>query len=192
MEQRMDHAELIQRILYGESRAFGELVELYQHMVYTVCMRVLRNPEDAQEASQDAFVKAYRNLSGFSGSSKFSTWLYTIAYRSAISRARQRRTDTDHLDDLTHQPSSAGTGEALHKKDVRQYLNQALEKLTPEESTILSLHYLDEQSVEEIVTITGLSASNVKVRLFRSRKRLEAVLNKELNGEARSLLLNDA
>lgn len=192
MEQRMDHAELIQRILSGESRAFGELVELYQHMVYTVCMRVLRNPEDAQEASQDAFVKAYRNLSGFSGSSKFSTWLYTIAYRSAISRARQRRTDTDHLDDLTHQPNAAGTGEALHKKDVRQYLNQALEKLTPEESTILSLHYLDEQSVEEIVTITGLSASNVKVRLFRSRKRLEAVLNKELNGEARSLLLNDA
>ncbi|MCB0758001.1 MAG: sigma-70 family RNA polymerase sigma factor [Flavobacteriales bacterium] len=192
MEQRMDHADLIQRILSGESRAFGELVQRYQHMVYTVCMRVLRNAEDAEEASQDAFVKAFRNLSGFTGGSKFSTWLYTIAYRSAISRARQRRTNTDPLDELVHQPVAAAPRDGLHRTDVRHYLNQALEKLTPEESTILSLHYLDELSVEEIVTITGLSASNVKVRLFRSRKRLEAALNTELNGEARSLLLNDA
>lgn len=188
----MDHADLIQRILSGESRAFGELVQRYQHLVYTVCMRVLRNAEDAEEASQDAFVKAFRNLSGFTGGSKFSTWLYTIAYRSAISRARQRRTNTDPLDELVHQPVAAAPSDGLHRTDVRHYLNQALEKLTPEESTILSLHYLDELSVEEIVTITGLSASNVKVRLFRSRKRLEAALNTELNGEARSLLLNDA
>ena len=188
----MDHADLIHRILSGDSRAFGVLVDRYQHMVYTVCMRVLRNPEDAQEAAQDAFVKAYRNLEGFSGSSKFSTWLYTIAYRSAISRGRQRRTDTSSLDELIHQPVAATASEAMHKSDVRHYLTQALEKLTPEESTILSLHYLDELSVEEIVTITGLSASNVKVRLFRSRKRLEAMLNTELHGQAHSLLLNDA
>ena len=188
----MNHAELIQRILSGDSHAFGELVEVYQHMVYTVCMRVLRNPEDAQEAAQDAFVKAYRNLEGFTGGSKFSTWLYTIAYRSAISRGRQRRADTDPLDELIHQPVAAAGSEMLHEMDVRHYLTQALERLTPEESTILSLHYLDELSVEEIVTITGLSASNVKVRLFRSRKRLEAALNTDLKGQARSLLLNDA
>ena len=94
----MDHAELIQRILSGESRAFGELVELYQHMVYTVCMRVLRNPEDAQEDSQDAFVKAYRNLSGFSGSSKFSTWLYTIANTTSITFLRKKKLDVHSLD----------------------------------------------------------------------------------------------
>ncbi len=188
----MDHADLIHRILSGESRAFGVLVDRYQHMVYTVCVRVLRNSEDAQEAAQDAFVKAYRNLQGFSGGSKFSTWLYTIAYRSAISRGRQRRADTDPLDELIHQPMAETACEPMHKTDVRRYLKQALERLTPEECTILSLHYLDELSVEEIVTITGLSASNVKVRLFRSRKQLGIALNTELNGEARSLLLNDA
>ena len=188
----MDHADLIHRILSGDSHAFGELVQEYQHMVYTVCIRVLRNPEDAQEAAQDAFVKAYRNLQGFSGGSKFSTWLYTIAYRSAISRGRQRRTDTSSLDEQVHQTVAAAATERLHKTDVQHYLTQALEKLTPEESTILNLHYLDELSVEEIVTITGLSASNVKVRLFRSRKSLEAMLNTELNGQAHSLLLKDA
>jgi RNA polymerase sigma-70 factor (ECF subfamily) len=71
-------------------------------------------------------------------------------------------------------------------------LTTALARLSPEEATILSLHYLDEFSVEEIVTITGLSASNVKVRLFRSRKRLEKALNTVMNGDARTLLLNDA
>ena len=188
----MDHAHLIQRILSGESHAFGELVKQYQHMVYTVCMRVLRNPEDAEEAAQDAFVKAYRNLQGFSGGSKFSTWLYTIAYRSAISRGRQRRNDTVPLDELIHQPTAATAIGPMHKTDIHRYLKQAMEMLTPEECTILSLHYLDELSVEEIVTITGLSASNVKVRLFRSRKQLGIALNTELNGEARSLLLKDA
>ncbi len=187
----MDHADLILRILSGDSRAFAVLVDQYQHMVYTVCMRVLRNPEDAQEAAQDAFVKAYRSLPGFTGGSKFSTWLYTIAYRSAISRGRQRRTATDALDEQIHHPIAAALSDPMHKADVRHYLGQALDQLTPEESTILSLHYLDELSVEEIVTITGLSTSNVKVRLFRSRKRLEAMLNKELNGQAHGLLLKD-
>lgn len=188
----MDHSDLIRRILSGDSHAFGELVEQYQHMVYTVCHRVLRNQEDAQEAAQDAFVKAFRNLKDFSGGSKFSTWLYTIAYRCAINRGRQRRKDMDSIDVLPHHPAADAGRVGTHQTDVDHYLTKALGRLSPEEASVLSLHYLDELSVEEIVTITGLSASNVKVRLFRSRKRLEAALNMELNGNARSLLLNDA
>lgn len=192
MERVMDHTDLIHRILSGDSHAFGDLVDQYQHMVYTVCHRVLRNQEDAQEASQDAFVKAFRNLHGFSGSSKFSTWLYTIAYRCAINRGRQRRKEMDCIDAFSHHPAADADCAGTHQTDVKHYLTKALGRLSPEEAGVLSLHYLDEFSVEEIVTITGLSASNVKVRLFRSRKRLEAALNRELNGNARSLLLNDA
>jgi RNA polymerase sigma-70 factor (ECF subfamily) len=188
----MDHAELIHRILSGDGHAFGELVDQYQHMVYTVCHRVLRNQEDAEEAAQDAFVKAFRNLRGFSGGSKFSTWLYTIAYRCAITRGRQRRKDMGSIDALPQHPAAANERDGTHQADVKHCLTTALARLSPEEATILSLHYLDEFSVEEIVTITGLSASNVKVRLFRSRKRLEKALNTVMNGDARTLLLNDA
>jgi len=192
MERAMDHADLIHRILTGDSHAFGELVDQYQHMVYTVCHRILRNQEDAQEAAQDAFVKAFRNLKNFGGGSKFSTWLYTIAYRCAITRGRQRRKDMESIDALPHHPAAATERDGAHQTDIKHYLTKALARLSAEEATILSLHYLDEFSVEEIVTITGLSASNVKVRLFRSRKRLEEALNAEMNGNARTLLLNDA
>lgn len=187
----MDHTDLIQRSLAGEHRAFGQLVERYQHMVHTVCIRVLGNAQDAEEAAQDAFVKAHRNLRGFNGRSKFSTWLYTIAYRCAVSRGRQRRKDTEALDDLAVPPVAA-RGDRLHQQDVRQHLDRALQQLTPEESAILTMHYLDELSVEEIVTITGLRASNVKVRLFRARKRLGSTLNTQLDGAAHQLLLTDA
>lgn len=192
MGRAMDHTDVIHRILAGDSRAFGVLVEEYQHMVYTVCHRVLRNQEDAQEAAQNAFVKAFRNLGDFNGGSKFSTWLYTIAYRCAVNRGRQRRMDMVSIDALPHHPAAVADRAGTHHADVKHYLNKALGRLGPGEASVLSLHYLDEFSVEEIATITGLSVSNVKVRLFRSRKRLEAALNLELNGSARSLLLNDA
>lgn len=187
----MEHANLITRILEGDSRAYGEIVRLYQHMVHTVCMRVLRNAEDAEEATQDAFVKAYQNLDGFGGSAKFSTWLFSIAYRTAISHGRRRRTDGGSLEDLAHHPpAAANPADARHM--LREQLDRALALLPADDASILSFYYLEELSVEEIVTITGLGASNVKVRLHRARKKLSEALEKHLGPEAQTLLLNDA
>lgn len=190
MPEPMEHQELIQRILSGEGRAFGELVERYRHLVFTVCVRVLRDREDAEEAAQDAFVKAYQNLRGYAGQSKFSTWLYTIAYRCAVTRGRRRKPATGSLEELPYQAQAvegAGAGD-----DLRHHLNKALHRLSPEDASLLSLYHLEEQSVDEIVTITGLGASNVKVRLMRARRKLEAALRTELGAEAERLLLKDA
>lgn len=184
----MDVSDLIPRILSGDGQAYAEVVHRYQHMVYTVCHRVLRNTEDAEEATQDSFVKAYQHLAGFSANAKFSTWLYSIAYRTAISHGRRRRSDTSSLDELSQHPSS-DQNDTPHRNDLRSHLDRALCKLPAEEASLLSFFHLEEMSVEEIVTVTGLSASNVKVKLHRSRKKLLEALNKELGPEARELLL---
>jgi RNA polymerase sigma factor (sigma-70 family) len=187
----VDHSTIIQRILAGDSRAYAELVRHYQRMVYTVCYRVLRNTEDAEEATQDSFVKAYQHLAGFGGNAKFSTWLYSIAYRTAISQGRKRRNEETSVDELPHQPASAPdtTG---HRNELRQLLDSALARLDPEDASILSFYHLEELSVEEIVTITGLGASNVKVRLHRARKKLLDVIQATHGPEAQRLILEHA
>ena len=187
----MDTATLIPRILSGDSRAYAEVVRTYEHMVYTACHRVLRNTEDAEEATQDAFVKAYQHLASYSGQAKFSTWLYSIAYRTAVSHGRNRRSETSSLDDMHHHPMAEHVDE-LRRNEASHHLGKALACLSPEDSAILSFFHLDELSVEEIVTVTGLGASNVKVKLHRARKKLLEVLNKELGAEAHDLLLEHA
>ena len=184
----MDVAALIPHILAGNGQAYAEVVEHYQHMVYTVCHRVLRNNEDAEEATQDAFVKAYQHLAGFSGSAKFSTWLYSIAYRTAISQLRKRRNDTASVDELTHHPR-AERDDGTERVELRHYLERALATLPEEDAALLSFFHLEEMSVEEIVTVTGLGASNVKVKLHRGRRKLLEALNHALGPEARELLL---
>jgi len=147
--------------------------------------------EDAEEATQDAFVKAYQNLAGFDGRSKFSTWLYSIAYRNAISAGRRRRQESSSLDEIVHHPGAEpafGNGNA----NAKHFVDRALARLHHEDASILSFYYLEEMTVDEIVTVTGLSASNVKVKLHRGRKKLAEQLEHDLGPEARGLLLEHA
>jgi RNA polymerase sigma-70 factor (ECF subfamily) len=189
MDSLVDHSPLIRRILAGDTPAYAELVCRYQHMVFTVCHRVLRNAEDAEEATQDTFVKAYQHLAGFGGNAKFSTWLYSIAYRTAISQGRKRRMDTTAIDEIPQHPAAERSTEGA-RSELRRVLDTALAQLPADDASILSFYHLEELSVEEIVTVTGLGASNVKVKLHRARKKLLEVLNEQLGPEARNLLLD--
>ena len=191
MHAHVEHGEHIARILSGDAQAYAELVRRYQHLVYTVCHRVLRNAEDAEEATQDTFVKAYQHLAGFGGNAKFSTWLYSIAYRTAISQGRKRRMDTTAIDDMPQHPAAERSTEG-DRSELRRVLDKALAQLPADDAAILSFYHLEELSVEEIVTVTGLGASNVKVKLHRARKKLLDVLNEQLGPEARNLLLDHA
>ena len=191
MHTLVDHDDLIPRILAGDTPAYAELVRRYQRMVYTVCHRVLRNAQDAEEATQDTFVKAYQHLAGFGGNAKFSTWLYSIAYRTAISQGRKRRMDTTAVEDMAHHPAAERSAEG-ERTELRRVLDEALAQLPADDAAILSFFHLEELSVEEIVTVTGLGASNVKVKLHRARKKLLEVLHAQLGPEARNLLLDHA
>ncbi len=183
---------LIKETLQGNKAAFGTLVRQYQDYVFSVTIKVLKNQEEAEEAAQDSFVKAYRALANFEQRSKFGTWLYQIAWRTAIDRYRSRPKANKSLDDdqsfLQVVDHEATPEEQLQKQNARSLIEQALGQMKPQDATLLTLYYLNEQSVKEIADITGLTESNVKVKLFRLRDALKNILKKNLKGEAKSLL----
>ena len=183
----MTESEAIARSRNGDQHAFAWIVKEYKHMVYTTAMRVVRNREEAEEVTQDAFVKTYQNLSGYQGGSKFTTWLFSITYRTAISKLRARRAPTSDLDDVSASSAVEAESNAGELKDRRAVLEYALGRLSPEDAAVVSLFYFHELNVEEIVTATGLSASNVKVKLHRSRKKLFELLNLHLKEETWTL-----
>lgn len=183
----MDEHTAISSARSGDQRAFAWLIGSYKHMVFTVCCRVLRHREDAEEATQDVFVKAYRNLSTYQGEARFSTWLYSIAYRTALSKLRARQAGTTGLDGLQAaglEPQQAPEGDRTDRKALVEW---ALSQLPAEDAAVMTFFYLEELGIEEIVTITGLGESNVKVKLHRARKKLLTVLQDHLKEETWTL-----
>lgn len=190
MPDPVTEQKAIAATLSGDPHAFAWLVQQYKHMVHTICFRILKNTEEAEEATQDSFMKAYQHLDRFQGTSRFSTWLYSIAYRTAISQLRKHGTPTVPLEQvMVHEPGPT-SDQGLERDDRRIALNKAMDRLPPEDAALISLFYLNELSVEEIVTVTGSSASNVKVKLHRLRKRLLELLQDELKEEAWTLIEN--
>lgn len=187
MNQHMSDRELIDRVLAGDTAAYQGLVERYQHMVFTLAVRLLRNRELAEETAQDVFIKAYLGLKGFRGSSKFSTWLYKIAYNRILDTAGAEGRKPELRSELSPEQVSArsldDTWSQLMERERRSVLDQALERLDPADRSLLSLFYLQEQSLQEVAAIMGLNPGTVKVRLFRARERLKAVLTTSLQGK---------
>ena len=188
MHDQVNEQAAITATLRGDPHAFAWLVQQYKHMVHTICFRILKNTEEAEEATQDSFVKAYQHLDRFKGTSRFSTWLYSIAHRTAISQLRKHGTPTIPIEQVMAGGPISTSAHGLEQSDRRAALNKALDRLPPEDAALISLFYLDELSIEEIVTVTGSSASNVKVKLHRLRKRLLELLQNELKEEAWTLI----
>ena len=182
----------IERTLNGDDEAFRSLVEKYQDLVFSVVLRIVRNRNDAEEVAQDSFVKAYQKLSTYNGGSKFSTWLYSIAFNTAISRTRKKQMETQEIEDIGDTLEIATSNQeqlnSLSHDEQKKYLDEALSNMSEQDASVLSLYYLEEQSVEEVSEITGLSRSNVKVKLHRSRQRLQIEMERLLKGEARTLI----
>ncbi|MBK6627770.1 MAG: sigma-70 family RNA polymerase sigma factor [Flavobacteriales bacterium] len=188
MTGHMHEEELIAAARQGDQQAYARLMRSYKHMVYTVCMRVLRNREEAEEAAQDSFVKAFRNLGAYQGGARFSTWLYSIAYRTALSALRARRPGAVDLEATPEQALADTTPGAGHVQDLRMMVDAALARMPAEDAALMTFYYLQDRSVEEIVTITGLSVSNVKVKLHRARKRMLDLVEGPWKAEAWTLI----
>lgn len=176
----------------GNRPAFRKLVEKYQSYVFTITLRVLKRRELAEEAAQDVFLKVYQTLDGFEGKSKFSTWLYTIAYRTAIDIARKKQLYTQELDDERSSNWKDDFHEdglqRVNRQDLQEYLQRAIDQLDPADATIITLYYLNEKAVREIAEITGLTETNIKTKLFRLRDRLRETLTRQLGTEIEDLL----
>ena len=174
----------IDQTLSGNTAAFGQLVERYQDYVFTIVVRMTRNKEEAQEIAQDTFVKAYQSLSSFRGESKFSSWLYTIAYRKTLDRIKQqkRTVGSEDIDQCNEGDLGAVTNalDYLLLEERKSVINKAIESLAPDVAAIITYYYYEELSVKEIVDITGLGADNIKVKLFRGRKKLFTLLKQSI------------
>jgi RNA polymerase sigma factor (sigma-70 family) len=175
----------IDRILQGDINAFTTLVDRHKRMVYTFTLKMVKMPEDAEEIAHDAFVKAYQSLGSFKKESKFSTWLYRIAFNECVSHLRKKKLETISIDEPRFSHLEAAEAEnfikKLNDKEQKVILMKALDKLPDDERSIITLFYLQECSIKEIVEITAYSESNVKIKLFRARKRLWEMLKFAFN-----------
>lgn len=184
--QNKNDGYYIGKVMEGETAAFAILVERYKTLAYNISLRIVKRPEDAEEITQDAFVKAYGSLHSFKGDSRFSTWLYRIVYNSSITHLRKKRREvpvdsesremhvnTDLLDDDGSQ----------NDEFLAAALKLAVDSLPETEQTMITLYYYDNSSVEDIAKIMSLSVSNVKVKLFRTRKKLHDHIRLIMNNE---------
>ena len=171
-----DDSYYIERILGGDSSAYAGLVARHKNMVFSIALKILKNREDAEEVAQDSFLKAYESLGSFEKKSKFSTWLYRIVYNVSISKTRKKRLEFVGIDDriITNYSEDrihADVGQ-FDENEQKILIDKALKELPGKDNLLITLFYKSENSIEDISKITGLSESNVKVRLHRIRKRL--------------------
>lgn len=172
--------------------AYGQLIQKHEKYAFTLAMRILKNREEAEEASQDAFMKAFHSLKTFEGKSKFTTWLYKIVYNEALGRLRKSKNYTIQLDEVEETTSSSVDYldglKSLQVIERKELIQRGLDAMKPAESAVLTLFYLDEQSIKEIEEIMGLTSSHVKILLHRGRKNLLVSLQKITNSELIHLL----
>jgi RNA polymerase sigma factor (sigma-70 family) len=170
----------INQTLNGDVNAYAFLVERYKHMVFTLSLRIVKNREEAEEVAQDVFVKSYSYLKKFKGDSKFSTWIYKIAYYASLDvlKKQKRTINSENIDAFTESDISCLQNgfNNLENEDRKKIINNALLKLSEDERIIVTLFYYEEIPVKEISKIVNLSADNVKTKLFRARKKLVSIL----------------
>lgn len=169
-------AELIQRILDGEWRNFAILVDKYEEKVFGYVNYLMGNKEDAEEIVQDSFVKAYHALDKFRGDASFSIWVMRIAHYGALTRLRLKapqKVSLEKADAFYDVPS-----DELDQQDRSAILAQALRHLKEDERSVVTLFYFNESSLKEVCDVTGLTLSNVKILLHRSRKKLLEILRR--------------
>jgi RNA polymerase sigma-70 factor, ECF subfamily len=186
-----DEAQMIAKILAGDSQLFHELIRPYEHRVYVMALSFLHNEADAEDAAQEAFLKAFRNLSSFRGEAKFGTWLVSITLNEARSRIRRR--DSIKMESLDEPPDGEGytspallrdwkeiPSEALERKEIRLLLQSAITALPLIYREVFQLRDIEQLSVNEAAAALGISIAAVKVRLHRARMMLQKKLAPEL------------
>lgn len=176
----------------GSEEALLRLVKHHETRVFNLCFRVIRNREEAEEAAQDVFLKAFKQLSGLQDHGKFVPWLMRIAYHRAIDYARRDRKRPVELDEQGWQQIEDGMvstpQETLANKDRQALIEAVLASLPALENALMTLFYLQGLNVKEVAELTGLSESNVKVKLFRTRGIVKKLLKKYMGDELKELL----
>ena len=185
--RNLSDQEIIDSVRKGNSSDYSILVNRYKNKAFSMLKRMLKNEFDAEEILQDCFLKAYKSLNNFKGESKFSTWFYRIVYNSALTKlsSQKRKTETEmtSVEDHINLESQYNSNE-IEKMDVNHLIHKTISKLPERYSAIITMFYLNEMTIDEISEAMGISISNVKVMLHRSRNALrDLVLKTKLTEE---------
>lgn len=177
----------ITKVINGDVNAFAYLVDAYKSMVFSLVFKMTKNREEAEEICQDTFIKAYKNLSKFKGDSKFSTWLYRIAYHASLDAIKKNKNNNNTLEinEITFNQIKSVDNilEGIERKERAKIMNDCLLKLPEEERSIIWMFYYDELSVKEMMEVTQFSEANIKVKLLRARKKLLAIVEENVEPE---------
>ncbi len=170
-----DEASLVASALAGHPEAFGTLVERYDRAVYHLCLRTLRDREEARDCTQEAFFKAYRGLRTFKPDARFSTWIFSIAYHACCDRLKRRKrfSDAEFPDRADPAPGPAAIAE---ERDAAQLLRAAIDELPEKYRTVVTLYHLQGKQYEEIARVLDLPMGTVKTHLFRAKELLRKYL----------------
>ncbi len=175
--------ELIEKIKEGDTSEFRILVDKYKDVSFSLACSILKNEQDAEDALQESFIKAYKGLKTFRFKSSFSTWLYKIVFNTCTTKYKNQKRDNQFIDfdsNLNVEIIENITPfKEIDLKERKEAVNKVLSMLNEEESLLLHLFYLAELSIEEIKQITGFKDSKIKVTLHRARKSFQHRLEKE-------------
>ena len=180
----MDDEPIIKRVLAGESEAYSLLVEKYKRLVFSIAYQVAGQREDAEDLAQEVFVKAFLKLKYHKTESNFANWLYRITLNSAISKRRKKMLRVVTINDRVTQLAEnkkVGLQQGKENAEREEIVSREVDKLPEEERLLVSLKYYNGCSINDIAGITGLSESNVKIKLYRIRKHLFEMLDPVLN-----------
>jgi RNA polymerase sigma-70 factor (ECF subfamily) len=185
--RNLSDQEIIDSVRKGNSPDYSIIVNRYKNKAFSMLKRMLKNEFEAEEVLQDCFLKAYNSINSFKGEAKFSTWFYRIVYNSALTRlsSQKRKTEAEMTSVEDHfNLESEYRSDEIERKDINQLIHNTISKLPERYSAIITMFYLNEMSIEEISEVTGMSISNVKVMLHRSRNSLrDLILNSNLAEE---------
>ena len=174
-QMKKDEAHIIKEILHGNTALYEYFLDRYGQQVFVLVDRIVSCQEDAEELTQDVFLKAFQQLSSFKAESSFSTWIYRIATNVAISAVRKKKNDTIRLDESVFlNLSESQVDEALEDESEEQLqrLQRAMEQLEADERALITLYYMEERPLTEVAFILGMTEGNAKVKLHRIRKKL--------------------
>ena len=177
----------INLIIEGNTNAFSILVDRYKDLVFSLALKMVKNREEAEEVAQDTFIKVFKSMRQFKGDSKFSTWIYKVAYNTCLDRLKKykREQHVVSIDEFnTNQIKSLDNVlDTLEDEERKKAIQDCIQQLSSEDAFLLTLFYFEQQSLEEIAKVMSLTANNVKIKLFRSRKKLTTILKERLEPE---------
>lgn len=184
---KLNDQHYINLVIGGDTHAFAVLVDRYKNLVFTLSLKMLKNREEAEEVSQDAFIKVYKSLPKFKSESKFSTWLYKVAYNTCLDRLRSKKRVTPliSMDNFAEQEVSClmNVLNTIEERERKQMVQNCVNSLPGEDSFLLTLYYFQENSLKEISKIMGINENNLKIKLYRSRIKLAGILKTQLEPE---------